>query len=82
MKLNNGDIFVAREPLAKLMEQKFPVMVSYKLVKMVSKLNANYVIRHMLQHTTKQIQGRHKQDKKDIANYIQKTLQLLEKGIV
>lgn len=39
MKLNNGEIFVAREPLQKLMEQKFPVMVSYKLAKMVSKLN-------------------------------------------
>ena len=39
MKLNNGDIFTAREPLAKLMEQKFPVMVSYKLAKMTSKLN-------------------------------------------
>ena len=39
MKLSNGEIFVAREPLQKLMEQKFPVMVSYKLAKMVSKLN-------------------------------------------
>ncbi len=39
MKLNNGEIFMAREPLQKLMEQKFPVMVSYKLAKMVSKLN-------------------------------------------
>ena len=39
MKLNNGEIFMAREPLQKLMEQKFPVMVSYKLAKMTSKLN-------------------------------------------
>ena len=39
MKLNNGDIFMAREPLQKLMEQKFPVKVSYNLAKMVSKLN-------------------------------------------
>jgi len=39
MKLNNGEIFMAREPLQKLMEQKFPVMVSYKLAKMVGKLN-------------------------------------------
>ena len=39
MKLDNGTIFVAREPLAKLMEQKFPVRVSYNLAKMTSKLN-------------------------------------------
>ena len=39
MKLNNGDIFMAREPLQKLMEQKFPVMVSYKLAKLIGKLN-------------------------------------------
>jgi len=39
MKLDNGTIFMAREPLGKLMEQRFPVKVSYNLAKMVSKLN-------------------------------------------
>ena len=39
MKLNNGEIWMAREPLAKLMGQKFPVMVSYRLAKMANKLN-------------------------------------------
>ncbi|KKN22965.1 hypothetical protein LCGC14_0909680 [marine sediment metagenome] len=39
MKLNNGEIFNAREPLGKLIEQKFPVGVSYGLAKMSSKLN-------------------------------------------
>ena len=39
MKLDNGTIFMAREPLQKLMEQKFPVMVSYKLAKMTSAIN-------------------------------------------
>ena len=39
MKLENGTIFMAREPLQKLMEQKFPVMVSYKLAKMTSAIN-------------------------------------------
>lgn len=39
MKLSNGEIFMAREPLAKLMEQKFPVKVSYNLAKMANKLN-------------------------------------------
>ena len=39
MKLTNGEIFAAREPLVKLMGQKFPVMVSYKLVKMAIALN-------------------------------------------
>ena len=39
MNLNNGEIFMSREPLAKLMEQKFPVRVSYNLAKMAGKLN-------------------------------------------
>ena len=30
----SGEIFAAREPLTKLMQLKFPVMVSYKLAKM------------------------------------------------
>ncbi len=39
MKLNNGEIWMSREPLAKLMEQKFPIKTSYDLAKMVGKLN-------------------------------------------
>jgi len=38
MKLTNSDIFVAREPLQTMLEQKFPVMVSYKLAKLTNKL--------------------------------------------
>ena len=30
----SGEIFAAREPLTQLMQQKFPIMVSYKLAKM------------------------------------------------
>ena len=44
MKLNNGDIFSAQEPLRKLIEQKFPVMVSYKLSKLVMKLNEQFKV--------------------------------------
>ena len=39
MKLTNGDIFNAREPLQKLMGERFPVRVSYGLAKMANKLN-------------------------------------------
>ena len=39
MKLTNGDIFMAREPLGKLIENKFPVKVSYDLAMMTNKLN-------------------------------------------
>ena len=39
MKLNNGEIFSAREPLSKLIEQKFPVKVAYGLAKIANKLN-------------------------------------------
>ena len=39
MKLTNGEIFDAREPLQKLLEQKFPVKVSYGLAKLANKLN-------------------------------------------
>ena len=44
MKLTNGDIFTAQEPLRKLIEQKFPVMVSYKLAKLVMKLNEQFKV--------------------------------------
>ena len=44
MKLTNGDIFQAQEPLRAIMEQKFPVMVSYKLSKLVMKLNEPFKV--------------------------------------
>lgn len=39
MNLNNGEIFAAREPLQKLLQEKFPVKVAYGLAKMANKLN-------------------------------------------
>jgi len=39
VKLTNGDVFVAREPLQKLLGEKFPVKVAYGLAKLSSKLN-------------------------------------------
>uniref|UniRef100_A0A6M3KAK7 Uncharacterized protein n=1 Tax=viral metagenome TaxID=1070528 RepID=A0A6M3KAK7_9ZZZZ len=39
MKLKNGDIFLAREPLQKLMAIKLPVRASYQVAKLASKLN-------------------------------------------
>jgi len=39
LKLNNGEIFTAREPLAKLLGEKFPVKVAYGLAKLANKLN-------------------------------------------
>ena len=38
MKLTNGDIWGAQEPLRKLIVRPFPVLVSYKLSKLVMKL--------------------------------------------
>ncbi len=40
MKLTNGEIFNAKEPLSKLIQEKFPVKVSYGLAKLASKLDA------------------------------------------
>jgi len=40
VKLTNGEIFNTREPLQKLMQEKFPVKVSYGLAKLASKLDA------------------------------------------
>ena len=37
MKLTNEDIIMAREPLKCLAELKLPVMVSYKLAKLINK---------------------------------------------
>jgi len=39
VKLTNGEIFKAKEPLSKLMAEKFPVKVSYGLAKLASKLD-------------------------------------------
>ena len=39
MKLTNGEIFNTREPLQKLMQEKFPVKVSYGLAKLAAKLD-------------------------------------------
>lgn len=40
MRLTNGEIFNAKEPLSKLMVQKFPVKVAYGLAMLASKLNS------------------------------------------
>lgn len=39
MKLTNGDIYAAREPLKVLLDMRFPVAVSYKLAKLAAKVN-------------------------------------------
>ena len=44
MKLTNGDVFLSREPLQKLLDQKFPVMVSYKLGKLANKLSEQFKV--------------------------------------
>ena len=44
MELTNGDIWGTQEPLGKLMERKFPVMVSNKLAQRVSKLNEQFKV--------------------------------------
>ena len=41
MKLSNGDIFGAKEPLDKLMEIRFPVKVAFGLAKLANKLNVH-----------------------------------------
>jgi len=44
MKLTNGDIYESQEPLKNLIDKKFPVMVSYKLAKLVRKLDEQFKI--------------------------------------
>lgn len=44
MKLKNGEIFNAHEPLQKLLEKELPVKVSYGLAKMANKLNEQFDI--------------------------------------
>jgi len=39
MKLTNGEIFNAKEPLEKLLKEKLPVKTSYGLAKLAAKLN-------------------------------------------
>ena len=40
MKLTNGEIFNAKEPLEQLLKEKLPVKASYGLAKLASKLHA------------------------------------------
>ena len=44
MKLTNEEIFTAYEPLQKLLNEKFPVKVSYELARMASKLKTQFEI--------------------------------------
>ena len=39
MKLTNGEIFNAKEPLGKLLQEKLPVKASYGLAKLAAKLD-------------------------------------------
>jgi len=38
-KVTNGDIYQARKPLAELLEEKWPIKISFQLAKLVNKLN-------------------------------------------
>ena len=44
MKLKNGEIFNAKEPLKTLMGEKFPVKISYGLAKLAAKLDGQLKI--------------------------------------
>lgn len=44
MKLKNGEIFMARQPLSELAGMKFPVKTSYGLAKLAAKLNDQLTI--------------------------------------
>ena len=44
MKLSNGEIFNAREPLQRLVAERLPVRVSYGLAKLAAKLNDQFQV--------------------------------------
>jgi len=44
VKLTNGDIFGAQEPLRKLIGERLPVKVSYSLAKLVKKLDEQFKV--------------------------------------
>ena len=44
MKLTNGDIFGAQEPLKMLMGQKFPVRVGHDIIQLVMNLNEQFKV--------------------------------------
>lgn len=39
MKVKNGEIFISREPLQKLLEMKLPVKASYQVAKLANRFN-------------------------------------------
>jgi hypothetical protein len=44
MKLNNGEIYQAKEPLDKLATMQFPVITSLNIVKLIAKIREQYLI--------------------------------------
>jgi len=44
MKLSNGEIHNATAPLARLMEQKFPIQLSYRLAKLAAILDPQLLV--------------------------------------
>ncbi len=42
MKILNSDVFLSREPLQKLIKERLPGMVSYKVAKLTIKLNDEF----------------------------------------
>ncbi len=44
MNLTNGEIFNAKEPLEKLLQEKLPVKASYGLAKLAAKLNDQFQV--------------------------------------
>lgn len=44
MKLTNGEIFNAKEPLGKLLTERMPVKASYNVAKLANKINDQYKI--------------------------------------
>ena len=85
MQLTNGEIFSAREPLLTLMQQKFPVLISYGLAKLAKKLNEQLVIIEDVRHglikkygTTNEIgQIVVQEDSKDFSKFVEEFNELM-----
>ncbi len=89
MRVKNGDIFLAREPLQKLMEVKLPVKASYQVAKLANKLNEQLKVIDVVRNgliknygeTDERGQGSIKQDSPNFQKFVDEFSELLEQEV-
>lgn len=67
MKVSNGEVFAANEPLVELLKIAWPVKVSYALVKLANKLSAQFAIIEETRQNLVQKHGEYDEELRSLA---------------